>query len=292
MLEIYSTVHRQINHKLNSQSSTFETTHLKQLPLNTFVIHTNFKHVNFSKKLKLLRSGPYKIINHLSEVTYELLSQDGSTFQTHRNHIIPYYPKEPIIFPYIKHYHSTPSLINNPDTESYQDTFSHFSSLEPPQTSNQSQTLTSSNHKKHNNSPTSIPKYQNLSRYSSSQDNLPNIPTSTLTNQNSLHSSPSFHNTLDTTIDSQDSDSEMLPNPIYYSNSSNDSFPQFFPRIADSSNLSSPSPSLDPLDIPNPPNKATDTRAPHSPYNLRSLPPPPPPDNIIPQNQTSVFPPD
>ena len=98
MLEIYSTVHRHLNHKLNSQSSTFETTHLKQLPLNTFVIQTNFKPVNFSKKLKLLRIGPYKILNHLSEVTYEVLSQDGTTFQTHRNHILPYYPKEPIFF--------------------------------------------------------------------------------------------------------------------------------------------------------------------------------------------------
>ena len=99
MLVIYSTVHRHLNHKLNSQSSTFETTHLKQLPLNTFVIHTNFKPVNFSKKLKPLRIGPYKKLQHLSEVTYELLAQDGSTFQTHRNHILPYYPKEPIIFP-------------------------------------------------------------------------------------------------------------------------------------------------------------------------------------------------
>ena len=272
MLEKYSTVHRHINHKLNSQSSTFETTHLKQLPLNTFVIHTNFKPVNFSKKLKPLRIGPYKIINHLSEVTYELLSQDGSTFQTHRNHIIPYYPKEPIIFPYIKHYYSTPSLINNPDTESYQDTFSHFSSLEPLQTSNQSQTLTSSNHKKHNSFPTSIPTYQNLSRYSS-LDNLHDIPPSTPINENSLHSSPSFRNTLDTTFDSQDSDSEMLPNPIYYSHSSNDSFPKIFPRVADSSNLSSSSPSLDPLNIPNSQNETTYTRAPHSPYNLRPLPP-------------------
>ena len=96
MLEIYSTVHRHINHKLNSQRCTFETTHLKQLPLNTFVIHTNFKPVNFSKKLKPLRIGLYKILNHLSEVTYELLSQDGSTFQTHRNHIIP---KNLYIFP-------------------------------------------------------------------------------------------------------------------------------------------------------------------------------------------------
>ena len=153
MLEIYPTVHRHLNHKLNSQSSTFETTHLKQLPLNTFVIHTNFKPVNFSKKLKPLRIGPYKILKHLSEVTFELLSQDGSTFQTHRNHILPYYPKEPIIFPYIKHYHSTPSLINNPDTDPYQDTFSQFSSLDLQHHSNSSQTPPSSKYKQFNSSP-------------------------------------------------------------------------------------------------------------------------------------------
>ena len=153
MLEIYSTVHRHLNHKLNSQCCTFETTHLKQLPLNTFVIHTNFKPVNFSKMLKPLRIGPYKILKHLSEVTYELPSQDGSTFQTHRNHILPYYPKEPIIFPYNKHYHSTPSLINNPDTDLYQDTFSQFSSLDLQHNSNSSQTPPSSKNKRCNSSP-------------------------------------------------------------------------------------------------------------------------------------------
>ena len=214
MLEIYSTVHRHLNHKLNSQSSTFETTHLKQLPLNTFVIHTSFKPVNFSKKLKPLRIGPYKILKHLSEVTYELLSQDGSTFQTHRNHILPYYPKELIIFPYIKHYHSTPSLINNPDTDPYQDTFSQFSSLDL-QDSNSSQTFNSSKNKQSNNSPISSPKYQNLSHYSSLQDNLNNLPISSPTYLNPSPSS-SFHDNLDNTVDSRDSDFEMLPNPIYF----------------------------------------------------------------------------
>ena len=130
MLEIYSTLHRHINHKLNSQSSTFETTHLKQLPLHTFVIHTNFEPVKFSQKLKPLRRGSYKILQHFFDVTYELMSQDGSSFQTHRNHILPYYPKELVIFPYLKQYHSTPSLINNPDTDPYQDTFSHFFSVD------------------------------------------------------------------------------------------------------------------------------------------------------------------
>ena len=264
MLEIYSTVHRHLNHKLNSRGSTFETTHLKQLPLNTFVIHTNFKPVNFSKQLKPLRIGPYKILNHLSEVTYELLSQDGSTFQTHRNHILPYYPKEPIIFPYIKHYHSTPSQLNNPDTEPYQDTFSQFSSLELPHNPNHSQTPTSSKIRQSNTSPTPVPRYQMFPHYSSLQDNLDNIPTTTPVHHNPSHSSS--QNNLDNTIDSHDSDFEVLPNPIYYSNSSNDSFPQFSPRIADSPDISS-SPSLTLQ------NDSTYKRAPHSPYNLRSLPP-------------------
>ena len=83
MLEIYSTVHRHINHKIIFQSSTFETTHPTQLLLQTFVLHTNFKPVKLSQKLKQLRLRPYRILKHLSDVTYELMSQDDSTFQTH-----------------------------------------------------------------------------------------------------------------------------------------------------------------------------------------------------------------
>ena len=36
----------------------------------------------------------------------------------------------------------------------------------------------------------------------------------------------------------------MRPNPIYHSNSSTNSFPQFFPRVADSPDISS-APSLE-----------------------------------------------
>ena len=81
----YSTVHFHIINKLNSQNSTFETTHLKQLLLNTFVIHTNFKPAN-----SLTNSNPFdsnchkKSIQHLSNVTHELKAEDGSTFHTHR----------------------------------------------------------------------------------------------------------------------------------------------------------------------------------------------------------------
>ena len=56
MLEIYSTVHKHLNHRLTT--STFETTHQKQRPLITFVIHKNFKPVHFSTKPTHLRIGP------------------------------------------------------------------------------------------------------------------------------------------------------------------------------------------------------------------------------------------
>ena len=62
----------------------------------------NFTHVHFSDKLKPLRNGPYKILDRLSDVTYELLAQDSSTIHVHRNHLIPYYPKEPLLYPHFR----------------------------------------------------------------------------------------------------------------------------------------------------------------------------------------------
>ena len=62
----------------------------------------NFTHVHFSDKLKPFRNGPYKIIDRLSDGTYELLAQDGSTIHVHRNHWIPYYPKEPLLYPHLR----------------------------------------------------------------------------------------------------------------------------------------------------------------------------------------------
>ena len=73
----------------------------KSLPIGTFVLKRNFTHVFFSDKLKLLRIGPYKILDRLSHVTYELLSQDDSTVHVQRNHLIPYYPKEPLLYPHL-----------------------------------------------------------------------------------------------------------------------------------------------------------------------------------------------
>ena len=103
MLQIYSTVYESTLRKINSHSYITKTYHDgKPLPIGTFVMKRNFKHVHFSDKLKPLRIGQYKILDRLSDVTYELLAQDGSTIYVHRNHLIPYYPKEPLLYPRLR----------------------------------------------------------------------------------------------------------------------------------------------------------------------------------------------
>ena len=103
MLQIYSTVYENTLRKINSHDYITKTYHEgKPLPLGTFVLKRNFTHVHFSDKLKPLRIGPYKILDRLSDVTYELLAQDGSTIHIHRNHLIPYYPKEPLLYPHLR----------------------------------------------------------------------------------------------------------------------------------------------------------------------------------------------
>ena len=103
MLQIYSTVHENTLRKSNSHAYITKTYHEgKPLPIGTFVLKRNFTHVHFSDKLKPLRIGQYKIIDRLSDVTYELLAQDGSTVHVHRNYLIPYYPKEPLLYPHLR----------------------------------------------------------------------------------------------------------------------------------------------------------------------------------------------
>ena len=113
LLQTYSTVQNYTLKKLNSQVYITKTYHQgKPLPLGTFVFKRNFTHVHFSDKLKPLRIGPYKILDRLSDVTYELLSQDGRTFHTHRNHSIPFYPKEPLLYPHLRNFMQFSDSIN------------------------------------------------------------------------------------------------------------------------------------------------------------------------------------
>ena len=137
------------------------------------------------------------------------MSQDASTFHTHRNLILPYYPKEPVLFTYLRQY---PSLLKNPHTDSYQDNLSH-----PP-----------SNH------------IETLSRSDTSIKTIPlNLKLQPYPTYQNLSNSTSFIDNLYDTFDSIDSDFEMLQNhTIYYSNSSSTpSFPQLYPRVADSPKL-------------------------------------------------------
>ena len=113
MLQINSTVNYYTLKKLKSYAHITTTSHEgKPLPIGTFVLKRHFAHVHFSDKLKPLRIGPYKILDRLSDVTYDFLAQVGSTLHVHRNHLIPFYPKEPLLYPHLRHFMQFADSIN------------------------------------------------------------------------------------------------------------------------------------------------------------------------------------
>ena len=117
MLQIYSTVYYYTQKKLNSYAYITKTYHEgKPLPIGTFVLKRHFAHVHFSDKLKPLRIGRYNTLDRSSDVTYELLAQDGSTLHVHRNHLIPYYPKEPLLYPHLRQFMRFSDSINYNNT--------------------------------------------------------------------------------------------------------------------------------------------------------------------------------
>ena len=98
MLQIYSTVHENTLKTINSSAYITKTYHEgKPLPIGTIDFKRNFTHVHFFDKLEPLRIGPYKFLDRLSDITYELLAQDGSTLHVHRT-----YPKEPLLYPHLR----------------------------------------------------------------------------------------------------------------------------------------------------------------------------------------------
>ena len=139
------------------------------------------------------------------------MAQDGSTFRIHRNHICLYYTKEPFIFPYLCHYHSTPSLFNIYDTDSYQDISSNSPQHE------------ADNPFESFNPHSSIETIPQPKAKLHSSSTCQNLSTSTSLNDN-----------LDNTFDSTNYDFKMLQNTICHSIS----FPQFCPRVVGFRNLS------------------------------------------------------
>ena len=76
--------------------------------------------------MKPLRIGPFKIIVKISDITYEIGNPDGYNSHIQRNHLVPYYPKEPIIFPFIQQYNPYPNNDDNDNNDSIEpfDSFS------------------------------------------------------------------------------------------------------------------------------------------------------------------------
>ena len=120
-----------------------------------------------------------------------------------------------LCFPYFRQYHSTSSLLNNHDTESYSNILSKL-----PQNDSDTPFVSFSLH----TSNETIAQHEMNSR---SPFNIRNLPSSVPLNDN-----------LDNTFDSTDSDFETPRNPIYHSTSSSTpTFPQFYPRLGDSPSL-------------------------------------------------------
>ena len=77
----------------------------KPLEKNTFVLITNQQQIDGeSKKLLPLKTGPYLIIDRPTETTYVLKDNNEEYITIHRNHIVPYYPKERHIKPELQNY--------------------------------------------------------------------------------------------------------------------------------------------------------------------------------------------
>ena len=85
----------------------------KELKVGQKVLRENFtKELNKSKKLSSLRSGPYTVLRKITNTTYEIELDElpGKKLQSHRNHLIEYFPKDETIPSMIKAYNRPEEL--------------------------------------------------------------------------------------------------------------------------------------------------------------------------------------
>ena len=129
MLQFYSIVHENTLKKINSHAYITKNTYheCRPLPISTFVHEQKFAHIHCFDKLKPLRFGPYKIIDRLPDVTYELFSQNGFTVHAHKNQLKPLYPKELLLLPHLRSFmrssDTTEFNIPKPNTYANSDAF-------------------------------------------------------------------------------------------------------------------------------------------------------------------------
>ena len=86
--ETYQTKILQNRKKLTDEMNT-RSRAAKPLQNHTFVILTN-QQVEVSKKLLHLKTGPYLIVEKLTDTTYILQDQHKERITIHRNHIVQY----------------------------------------------------------------------------------------------------------------------------------------------------------------------------------------------------------
>jgi hypothetical protein len=98
MKEIYHKVFHEVLEYTERQSVNRNRHKLaKELKVGDLVFKTDFSNtIGYSRKLKPYRNGPYKVARVVSKVTYDLepLDQIHKKCTTHRNHLLPYNPKE------------------------------------------------------------------------------------------------------------------------------------------------------------------------------------------------------
>ena len=94
----------------------------KPLEKNTFVLVTNQQQIEgVSKKLLPLKTGPYLIVDKPTATTYILKDNNKEQITIHRNHIVPYYPKEKHIKLELQNYLLTKEIptLKQPETSTH-----------------------------------------------------------------------------------------------------------------------------------------------------------------------------
>ena len=227
MLQIYSTVYENTLRTINSHAYITKTYHeSKPLPYGSFVLKRNFTYVFFSDKPELLRIGPYKIVDRLSDVTCELLAQDGSTLHVHRNHLIPHYPKEPLLYPHLRSFmrfsDTTQFQIPQPTRFANSDS-SPFNSDESLSDEDSQTFMTSSTTE--NSSQTFLTPFS-TSKQNPSQENTPSVTSNNKSLTSSTNDNSLYKNIINTPHTNFPSDRSRHP-----SHNQTDSLPPLIDRI-------------------------------------------------------------
>ena len=107
--------------------------------------------------MKPLRIGPFKIRNKISDITYEIVNQDDYTPHIHRNYLVLYYPKEPIIFRFIHQYNPHSNNDDNDNNDSnINDSIKPFDSFSDGEQSVEDEHHTFTNSNKETDIPSTI----------------------------------------------------------------------------------------------------------------------------------------